>query len=146
MHEEVLTMIKKVQQSLRRLDEIALKPSQSSQVGYLEILIESEQREAKSGWKQRVKYLEVAKGHAETLSKVKDEKESQNLIKKLSRDVDVQEDEKTRDAMEKLSLSGDKWYHRFKFWLSLRATIYIRRLFSSVVIYVQVGNRDSSFM
>ena len=146
MHEEVLTMIKKVQQSLRRLDEIALKPSQSSQVGYLEILIESEQREAKSGWKQRVKYLEVAKGHAETLSKVKDEKESQNLIKKLSRDVDVQEEEKTRDAMEKLSLSGDKWYHRFKFWLSLRVTIYIRRLFSSVVIYVQVGNRDSSFM
>ena len=116
VHVEVLTMIKKVQQSLRRLDEIALKPSQSSQVDYLEILIESEQREAKSGWKQRVKYLEVAKGHAETLSKVKDEKESQNLIKKLSRDVDVQEEEKTRDAMEKLSLSGDKWYSRSKFW------------------------------
>lgn len=47
---------------------------------------------------------------------VKDEKESQNLIKKLSRDVDVQEEEKARDAMENLSLSGDKWYRRFKFW------------------------------
>lgn len=63
-----------------------------------------------------MKYLEVAKGHAETLSKVIDEKESQNLIKKLSRDVDVQEEEKTRDAMEELSLSGEKWYYRFKFW------------------------------
>ena len=116
VHEEVLTMIKKAQQSLRRLDEIALKPNPLTQVDYLEILIESEKAEAKSGWKQRVKYLEVAKGHAETLSKVKDEKESQNLIKKLSRDVDVQEEEKARDAMEKLSLSGDKWYRRFKFW------------------------------
>ena len=116
VHEEVLTMIKKAQQSLRRLDEIALKPNPLTQVDYLEILIESEKAEAKSGWKQRVKYLEVAKGHAETLSKVKDEKESQNLIKKLSRDVDVQEEEKARDAMEKLSLSGDKWYRRLKFW------------------------------
>ena len=116
VHVEVLTTIKKAQQSLRRLDEIALKPNPLSQVDYLEILIESEKREAKSGWKQRVKYLEVAKGHAETLSKIKDEKESQNLIKKLSKDVDVQEEEEARDAMEKLSLSGDKWYHRFKFW------------------------------
>ena len=116
VHVEALTMIKKAQQSLRRLDDIALKPIPSTQVDYLEMLIESENREAKSGWKQRVKYLEVAKGHAETLSKIKDEKESQNLIKKLSKDVDVQEEEEARDAMEKLSLSGDKWYHRFKFW------------------------------
>ena len=116
VHVEVLTMIKKAQQSLRRLDDIALKPIPSTQVDYLEMLIESEKREAKSGWKQRVKYLEVAKGHAETLSKVKDEKESQNLIKKLSKDVDVQEEEEARDAMENLSLSGDKWYSRFKFW------------------------------
>ena len=87
VHEEVLTMIKKAQQSLRRLDEIALKPNPLTQVDYLEILIESEKAEAKSGWKQRVKYLEVAKSHAETLSKVKDEKESQNLIKTLSRDA-----------------------------------------------------------
>ena len=109
-------MIKKAQQSLRRLDDIALKPIPSTQVDYLEMLIESEKRDAKSGWKQRVKYLEVAKGHAETLSKIKDEKESQNLIKKLSKDVDVQEEEEARDAMENLSLSGDKWHSRSKFW------------------------------
>lgn len=42
-------MIKKAQQSLRRLDEIALKPNPLTQVDYLEILIESEKAEAKSG-------------------------------------------------------------------------------------------------
>ena len=116
VHVEVLTMIKKAQHSLRRLDEIALKHNPLTQVEYLEMLIESEKMEAKPGWKQRVKFLEVAKRHAETLSKVKDEKESQNLIKKLSRDVDVSEEEKTRDSMTKLSLGEDKWYSRFKFW------------------------------
>ena len=49
VYEEVLTMIKKAQQSLRRLDEIALKPNPLTQVDYLEILIESEKAEAKSG-------------------------------------------------------------------------------------------------
>lgn len=32
-----------------------------------------------------------------------------SIERKLSRDVDVQEEEKTRDAMGKLSLSGEKW-------------------------------------
>lgn len=117
VHVQVLTMIKKAQQSLRRLDEIALKPNPLTQVEYLELLIESEKREAKPGWKQRIKYLEVAKSHAEILSKVKDEKESQRLMQKLSRDVNVGEEEKTRKSLEKLSLdTADKWYSRFKFW------------------------------
>ncbi|XP_022777606.1 uncharacterized protein LOC111319040 [Stylophora pistillata] len=115
VHVEVLTMIKRAQQSLRRLDEIALKPNPLTQVEYLELLIESEKMDAKPGWKQRVKYLEVAKRHAETLSKVKDERETQRLIKQLSRDVDVGE-EQTRDFLKNLSLGQDKWYSRFKFW------------------------------
>ena len=108
-------MIKTAQQSLRRLDEIALKPDPSTQVEYLKLLIESEKMEAKPGWKQRVKYLNVAKFHAEILSKVKDKRETQKLIKQLSRDVDISE-EQTRDSLEKLSLGQDKWYSRFKFW------------------------------
>ena len=115
VHVEVLTMIKRAQQSLRRLDEIALKPNPLTQVEYLELLIESEKMEAKPGWKQRVKYLNVAKFHAEILSKVKDKRETQKLIKQLSRDVDISE-EQTRDSLEKLSLGQDKWYSRFKFW------------------------------
>lgn len=116
VHVQVLNMIKRAQQSLRRLDEIALKPNPLTQVEYLELLIESEKREAKPGWKQRIQYLEVAKSHAEILSKVKDEKESQKLVQTLSRDGDFSEERKTRKSLEKLSLGGDNWYSRFKFW------------------------------
>lgn len=98
VHVQVLTMIKKAQQSLRRLDEIALKPNPLTQVEYLELLIESEKREAKAGWKQRIQYLEVAKSHAEMLSKVKDEKESQKLMQTLSRDVDTSEERKNKEV------------------------------------------------
>ena len=118
VHVQVLNMIKSAQQSLRRLDEIALKPNPLTQVEYLELLIESEKREAKPGFTQRIQYLEVAKSHAEILSKVKDEKESQKLVQTLSRDGDVSEERKTRKSLEKLSLgaSGGNWYSRFKFW------------------------------
>lgn len=54
VHTNVLTMIIKVQQSLQRLDEIALKPNPLTQIEYLELLTETEKNEAKKGWKQRV--------------------------------------------------------------------------------------------
>ena len=98
VHTSVLTMINRAQQSLRRLDEIALKPNPLTQVQYLELLIESEKNEAKPGWKQRVQYFEEAKRHAEILSKVKDAKAAQKLIQ-----------EKVR--------GGATWYSRFKYWL-----------------------------
>ena len=67
-HVEVLTMIKRAQQSLCRLDEIALKQQNLLiQVEYLELLIEFEIMKAKPGWEQRVKYLDVAKRHVQTL-------------------------------------------------------------------------------
>ena len=92
VHVEVLTVIKRAQQSLRRLDEIALKLNPLTQVEYLELFIESEKMEAKPGWKQCLKYLDVAKRHAEMLSKVKDKRETQKLRKQLSRDVDISEE------------------------------------------------------
>ena len=67
-------MMFKAQQSLQRLDEIALKPYPQTQIKYLELVIESEKNEAKPGWKQRVQYYEEAKRQAEILSKVKDPK------------------------------------------------------------------------
>ena len=97
VHTKVLTMIVRAQQSLRRLDEIALKPNPLTQIEYLELLIESEKNEAKEGWKQRVHYYEEAKRQAEILAKVKDIKAAEKRIK------------------EKAS-SGDKWHSRFKFW------------------------------
>ena len=97
VHTKVLKMIVKAQQSIRRLDEIALKPNPLTQIEYLELLIESEKNEAKDGWKQRVQYYEEAKRQAEMLAKVKDVKAAEKQIK------------------EKAS-SGEKWYSRFKFW------------------------------
>ena len=76
VHIQVVNIIKRAQQSLRRLDEIALKLNPVTQVEYLELLIESEKREAKPGWKQRIQYLETVKSHAELFFKVINEKES----------------------------------------------------------------------
>ena len=98
VHTGVMTMIHRAQQSLHRLDEIALKPNPLTQVQYLELLIESEKNEAKPGWKQRVQYFEEAKRHAMILSKVKDAKEAQKIIQGNAR-------------------SGEGWYSRFKYWL-----------------------------
>ena len=95
----VLSMMFKAQQSLRRLDEIALRPNPLTRTEYLELLIESEKNEAKQGWKGRVQYYEEAKRQAEILSKAKDPKAAEKLIKE--------------EASE-----GDKWYSRFTFWRS----------------------------
>ena len=97
VHTTVMGMIVKAQQSLRRLDEIALKPNPLTQLQYLELLIESEKNEAKPGWQKRVQYYEEAKRQAEMLSKVKDVKAAEKQIKEKAQ-------------------SGDKWYSQFKFW------------------------------
>ena len=97
VHTTVMGMIVKAQQSLRRLDEIALKPNPLTQLQYLELLIESEKNEAKPGWQKRVQYYEEAKRQAEILSKVKDVKAAEKEIKEKAR-------------------TGEKWYSRFKFW------------------------------
>ena len=98
VHTGVMSMINQAQQSLHRLDEIALKPNPLSQVQYLELLIESEKNEAKPGWKQRIQYFEEAKRHAIILSRVKDAKEAQKMI---------------QDNVP----SGEAWYSRFKYWI-----------------------------
>ncbi|MEZ4714022.1 MAG: hypothetical protein R3A44_42960 [Caldilineaceae bacterium] len=59
--EEVFLMIGQIHQSLQRLEEIALKPDPLSQEEYIDLQIESEKRQAKPGWKQRVAYFEEAK-------------------------------------------------------------------------------------
>ena len=81
VHTNVLTMIVNAQQSLRRLDEIALKPNPLTEIQYLELLIESEKNEARPGWRQRVQYIEEAKRQAQMLSKVKDVKAVEKEIK-----------------------------------------------------------------
>ena len=74
LNDTVFNMIRQVQQSLRRLEEIALKPNPLSEVEYIDLLVESEKQEAQPGWKQRVQYYEKVREQAHLLSKVKDEK------------------------------------------------------------------------
>ena len=120
VHLQVLTMIKQAQHSVRRLDEIALKPNPLTEVEYIEVLIESEKRGAKPGYQQRINYYEEAKRQAEMLSKVKDEKESQKLMQKLSRKgMNISRYEEATMGLANISLHQDTsqtWYSRFKFW------------------------------
>lgn len=82
-------------------------------IEYLELLIVSEKREAKPGWKQRIQYLETVKGHAELFFKVKNEKESEKLVQILSRDENASEERKTSESPEKSPIGGDNFYSRF---------------------------------
>lgn len=120
VHLQVLTMIKQAQHSVGRLDEIALKPNPLTEVEYIEVLIESEKRGAKPGYQQRINYYEEAKRQAEMLSKVKDEKESQKLMQKLSRKgMNISRYEEATMGLANISLHQDTsqtWYSRFKFW------------------------------
>lgn len=106
-------MIKQAQHSVRRLDEIALKPNPLTEVEDIEVLIESEKRGAKPGYQQRVHYYEEAKRQAEMLSKVKDEKESQKLMQKLSRKgMNISHYEEATMGLAKISLhqeTSQKW-------------------------------------
>lgn len=117
VHVGVLNKIRRAQKSVRRLNEIALKPKPLTEAEYIELLIESEKRAASPGWAQRVKYYEVAKRHAQLLAKAKDEDESEKLVRRLSRQVsDISEE--ARKTLENLSLDDDDsnaWYSRFKF-------------------------------
>ena len=117
VHVGVLNKIRQAQKSVRRLNEIALKPKPLTEAEYIELLIESEKRAASPGWAQRVKYYEVAKRHAQLLSKAKDEDESEKLVRRLSHQVSDISGE-ARKTLENLSLDdddSDAWYSRFKF-------------------------------
>ena len=50
LHVEVHMLIEKTHKSIERLQQIALKPNPLTEVDYLDLLIESEQQEAKYGW------------------------------------------------------------------------------------------------
>ncbi|MBP0036594.1 MAG: 50S ribosome-binding GTPase [Roseofilum sp. SID1] len=69
--EEVFRMIQRAQQSLHRLDEIALKPDPLTEVQYIDLLIASEKEECKVGWEQRVAYYQEARRCAQILSNMK---------------------------------------------------------------------------
>jgi hypothetical protein len=70
---KVYDMIDRARQALERLDQIALKPNPLTIVNYIELMIESEQQEAKPGFTQRINHLRDAKKNAEIIQRLKTE-------------------------------------------------------------------------
>lgn len=66
----VYAIIEKVTNSIKRLDEIALKPNPLTEIEYLDLLIQTEEMEAKPGWDRRVKQYQAIRKDAELLKKV----------------------------------------------------------------------------
>ena len=67
-YDQTMSLLVQAQQTLQRLDEIALKPNPLSQVEYIDLLIHCEKEEGKDGYQERIQYLNEVKGRAELLS------------------------------------------------------------------------------
>ena len=70
MNMAVLRKIEQVHRSVQRLQEIALKPNYLTEVEYIDLIIESEKREAKPHWMDRVKALEGVRQQAKIVTEL----------------------------------------------------------------------------
>ena len=66
----VLTFVAEMQRGLQRLSEIALKKDPLQQVDYLDLLIQSEEMQAKPGFKERVRSLRETRDRAEQINRM----------------------------------------------------------------------------
>ena len=74
--------VQTIKQSLRHLDEIALKPNPLTKVEYIELLIQEEKDQAKGGWQQRVLSYEEIKQQAILLEAAVNEEEITKMLQK----------------------------------------------------------------
>ncbi|XP_075773058.1 uncharacterized protein LOC142825176 [Pelodiscus sinensis] len=70
VEETVLELIERSSQSLQRLQVIALKPNPLSTPEYVDLLIMSEQQEAKPGYQERIQSLTEVRETAEIITKI----------------------------------------------------------------------------
>ena len=98
----VLHFVAEMQRGLKKLSEIALKKDPLQQVDYLDLLIESEKSQAKSGWKDRVSALQ----------KTRDEAVEINRLGKPGFDPweKYRENEKTRQFFQKQTEEAQRSY------------------------------------
>ncbi|XP_032903586.1 uncharacterized protein LOC116990154 [Amblyraja radiata] len=66
----VLALIDQLSGSIRRLEEIALRPNPLSTPAYIDLMIQSEKEEAKPGFMERIQTLGKVKEQAELIQKV----------------------------------------------------------------------------
>ncbi|KAK9538351.1 hypothetical protein VZT92_003526 [Zoarces viviparus] len=83
VQDDVVQLMQLSAECLNRLKEIALKPNPLSTPEYIDMLIEGEKSEAKSGWKQRVQSLIDMREKAEFMAKVD---KGEKLLRQESQD------------------------------------------------------------
>jgi hypothetical protein len=113
----VCKMIGRARIAIERLEQIALRPNPLSVIQYIDLLIMSEQREAKPGWQQRIKHLNEAKQKAEIIQKVKNGNNDDWFAG--SSDLDDL-DNKFKDLASKIDNTGSKY--KLNFWPFNRRT------------------------
>lgn len=69
---KVIELIATPRRAVQRIEEIALKANPLSAVSYIELMIESEKQERKTGYIERIKHLEIVKKQAEIIEKMAD--------------------------------------------------------------------------
>lgn len=90
-YHEVFKMTREAQQILQRLDKIALRPNPLSETDYIDLLIQSEQHQGTPGFKERIEHLQVIRGQAELLAKVKEKKMFENESLRLAQELALAE-------------------------------------------------------
>ncbi|XP_051899563.1 uncharacterized protein LOC127585889 [Pristis pectinata] len=76
----VLELIQQLSQSIRRLEEIALRPNPLSTPAYIDLLIQSEKEEAKPGFTDRIQALGEVRERADLIQKVAEGKLSAEVL------------------------------------------------------------------
>ena len=110
----VLRFVAEMQRGIKKLSEIALKKDPLQQVDYLDLLIESEKSQAKSGWKDRVSALQ----------KTRDEAVEINRLGKPGFDPweKYRENEETRQFFQKQSKEAqESLWKKTKNWVTSKA-------------------------
>ena len=77
MNMAVLRKMEQARRSVQRLQEIALKPNYLTEVEYIDLIIETEKREHKPHWMDRVKALEGVRQQAEIVTQLMKNPQSQ---------------------------------------------------------------------
>ena len=79
----VLSLIQQATQSIKQLEEIALKPNPLDELNYIDLLIQSEKDKQKPGWKSRVVQYQNIRKNAELMKKVPKVTEGKNFWAQL---------------------------------------------------------------
>ena len=116
MNLAVLEMICQVKCSILRLQEIALKPNPLTEVGYIDLLIESEKQEAKHGWLQRVQVLNELREKAEIVSKIMSTEPKPNKLDTGLDENSTPESQQDIDEASAIATSQRGNYRTFMYW------------------------------